>query len=1123
MPVSSYSRDSTPYTASTTTATPPRFHPSQPTSPTISYAPTVTSLGQALRMNVVSRIAIEGKAKQGQDGASIKVYMKLSVPVDSVTPGSTVALFPEENIKILTSQVHPLDSSSVPYNFSSTTSPLLHNAARALSLPARSSMTFNATYHISSTPSTASSTTSSSRSSVSESASLPPVDLQYTGQILVSGYHIAYVLPKYFPGRDYGRLEAEPDRFGTPLHQKRRLSINDRNHVHFMAAVDMWVPYTNRPPRFPYLLSIPTPRCLHNNIRLRIFPPSNTASSFASLSSLEDDANSWDLTSDPHVTRTSSNRLARTGSYTHFADDESSDSSTAGFSDGYGIQGTFPSTDRIRIRWAKPQKVFDGAAGTRDSRRKVGVANVKGEMTCIIRGRRRAKEDSEVQGLVMDIEYNASCKGIWFPGVATLVGMDIGLEAKNSDVVWLKGSQSEWSVDGGVGYTGVNIVDQDHPNIETDQKNFSVDSSQASIASKIPLPSASASSLLRAPLPSHNIVEYSFEGSRDPAVSASSQLGTLSSVSGLSQSGATCSPEAPLTLHLNINDILPPNKNPFTFTIKGTVIVTPRSAPPRVNGMGHSMQDYDETTEPIYVPQFVVWAADVETTKILIKNDVDQLNATVEVYGPSGDMHKDPQIRKTVLQRGGSTLCGDGGARLVLKVISSLRDRINPARTQTPTGSPQDRASANMIRQSITGRQLFDGPSLISSIKAVVTPLISRNFSVPDAYAVRINVNARIKDGANWLEFGLARIDPGFSSTSSGKSPVIRITGVNVDGVPAHYEVTETERQGSNSIDTATASFEAVGGMEWVNWVKILIPANGDNVAIDYVVKLEPPRSTWISNRSHLTMEFLEIRLESLTGFNFSINDSNLLYQHSNSDRKTLLHFGQRELFSPRISLDLRRDESNNQHPRWSWLANLLWWCCFFVALLFTQNPSLRIIPSSMTPEVSVPMAISVLDDTHTLVTTIVTTTITTATCSSNTLEPVAPSSERPKTFEGSVSTPLPMPTVATTPLSISPLSTASLSTVSLSTTSLSTAFLSTASSSTQLAEPTSSSTVAPIPYAISAETINSLWEKLGFDDIEASLKSITLPDIQLPFVKEKLSQLGRIIWDLILGPEPGS
>jgi hypothetical protein len=72
--MSTYSRDSTSYAAA---ATPPRFIGSQPTSPTISYAPTVTSLGQALRMNIVSRIAIEGKAKQGQDGASIKMYMKV--------------------------------------------------------------------------------------------------------------------------------------------------------------------------------------------------------------------------------------------------------------------------------------------------------------------------------------------------------------------------------------------------------------------------------------------------------------------------------------------------------------------------------------------------------------------------------------------------------------------------------------------------------------------------------------------------------------------------------------------------------------------------------------------------------------------------------------------------------------------------------------------------------------------------------------------------------------------------------------------------------------------------------------------------------------------------------------
>lgn len=113
MPVSTSSQSSATYTTSTATATPSRFHLSQPISPPSmsSYAPTVTPAGQVLRMNVVSRIAIEGKAKQGQDGASVKMYMKVSflglryiaskslfvqvsIPVDSVTPGSTIALFP---------------------------------------------------------------------------------------------------------------------------------------------------------------------------------------------------------------------------------------------------------------------------------------------------------------------------------------------------------------------------------------------------------------------------------------------------------------------------------------------------------------------------------------------------------------------------------------------------------------------------------------------------------------------------------------------------------------------------------------------------------------------------------------------------------------------------------------------------------------------------------------------------------------------------------------------------------------------------------------------------------------------------------------------------------------------
>jgi hypothetical protein len=160
----------------------------------------------------------------------------------------------EENVKILTSQVHPLDSNSVPYNFSSSTSPLLHNAARALNLQGRLPITFSAAHHLSSSPSITSS--SKTRSSELEDAPIPPVDPQYTGQILVSGYHIAYVLPRHFPSQEYTQLEGESELQGRSSLRGRRLSFSDRNHAHFMAAVDMWVPYVTRPPRYPYLVSL---------------------------------------------------------------------------------------------------------------------------------------------------------------------------------------------------------------------------------------------------------------------------------------------------------------------------------------------------------------------------------------------------------------------------------------------------------------------------------------------------------------------------------------------------------------------------------------------------------------------------------------------------------------------------------------------------------------------------------------------------------------------------------------------------------------------------------------------------------------------------------------------------
>lgn len=43
------------------------------------YSPTVTNGIHTPKLNVVTRIAIEGKAKRGQDGASVRMFLKVAI------------------------------------------------------------------------------------------------------------------------------------------------------------------------------------------------------------------------------------------------------------------------------------------------------------------------------------------------------------------------------------------------------------------------------------------------------------------------------------------------------------------------------------------------------------------------------------------------------------------------------------------------------------------------------------------------------------------------------------------------------------------------------------------------------------------------------------------------------------------------------------------------------------------------------------------------------------------------------------------------------------------------------------------------------------------------------------
>ncbi|KDR81746.1 hypothetical protein GALMADRAFT_276442 [Galerina marginata CBS 339.88] len=924
-----------------------------------SYSPTVTGGGQQ-KLNVVTKLAMEGRAKHGQDGASIRMFLKICIPVDAVSPGSTIPLFPEENVKIHTSQVHPLDQNSVPYNFSSTVSPLLHTAARALNLPPRSHENFNSAFNLA--KSNGNSISSRSLKPENGELSVPPIDIQYTGHILVSGYSISFVLPKVFLSRqkDEEQSDTEEANPRTPS-SRRRLSMGDRNQAQFMAAIDMWVPFLCKPPRFPYLLSIPTPRCLSNQIKLRIFPPVPTSSSFASLSSVEDDNSSWDLTSDPHVTRSVSTR--RSHSYTHFADDESSDSSASNLTEGCVIQGSFPSAERIRIRWAKPTKVLN-IPGDEGGRRRVGVEDVKGEMACTVRGKGKSASNPEIEGILMDVEFKGQCKGIWFPGVATLLGLDVSLQAKGSDVSWPQGHPTQWEVYGSDGYTGFDNGSSSTPPVIS-SRTSSLDSTgtrplHPSSSSQTQLSTtyltartnsgSSMSSLLRAPLPVQNVADYSFEAANGAL--PSSPMGTMSSISSLPISSTPILPPinhpgSPITLHLNMNDLQPPAKSTFTFSISGTILLTPKATLSRLNGSASSISDKPSDHEPLVLPRFTVLAADSESAPIILRNEVD--GASLEVFNPTGDISHDPQARKTVLQKNGFTRRSEDGTRISLKYMVTF-NAFGPngsarpiSRPRTPSNNAMHRVSSNspIPRIPFPSRNKWDGPAIIPWVKATVTTLAPDPNMFPTGYAVRLTLQTPSLLDSEWLDFGMA-LGPSSAQELRVNETLprkVHIICASIDGVPVKSETTMVAK-GDLDATAGAAPFEELGGKEWLCWGKVYAGTSvGGSMVIDYIVKEQDVISSkgrkWKGSSAlnillptfFVSIGRLEVYVDVIPGLEVVSLHSNFDYHHALPEGNRLLRFSVAEFSQPHISLTIQKISNKDgvALPGLKWYFALTW------------------------------------------------------------------------------------------------------------------------------------------------------------------------------------------------------
>ncbi|CDO73579.1 hypothetical protein BN946_scf185014.g49 [Trametes cinnabarina] len=648
-------------------------------------------------------------------------------------------------------------------------------------------------------------------------------------------------------------------------------------------------------------------------ISLRIFPPnaSKASSSLASLSSADENYGTWDLTSDPHVTRSAQGRLSRSHSYNNFADDESSDASTsAGFPDGCGIQG---------------------------------------------------------------------------------------LDAEDCDVSWVPGLESKWTIGGDVGFTGYATGPPPTPPLS---RQSSVDNpsiyalpsspnGRAATNGHAPMrfdSSSSTSSLLRAPLPAQNVAEYSFETS--PASTPISSLASLplpsspeqdrrsraSSINGRymdvdtdHEEDAAHLPKVPITIHLNMNDLLPPAKQDFKFRISGTVLVTPRKPvlvlssrryKPSPTASQHPSEDEAEP-DVVVIPRFRVLCADKEHISCTIQSDVN--DAMVDIYNTVGDI-RNAQTRKTVLQKGGQVKCGTDGARVALRPVrrspslparargeeSVEVSRRSRSRHRATNGVSHREQSPSVIRQSFLASSMRmpvqrDGPLLIPSVNVTVSPLPKENMSGPPDYAVRVDLPALTEEGMEWLEFGLAHPNADSGASTADGAPKIEIVSASLEGVSVRFVTSRVVKPETGG----TVPFGEASGKQWVTWVRVhLGDALGGKVEIIYLVKgRQMPLIEQASNKRKepvpepifinallpsfsLRVGVLEVNVLLKSGFEIASTKTNLSIERPVSQGLQLLHYALEEYFYPRLLIEMvpsRRDSQPSHtaalpsRPSWGW------------------------------------------------------------------------------------------------------------------------------------------------------------------------------------------------------------
>lgn len=561
------------------------------------------------------------------------------------------------------------------------------------------------------------------------------------------------------------------------------------------------------------------------------------------------DAPPWDLSCEPMVTYKPSHG-SRSTSYEQLADDEISlsdsiESSTNG--SPHGIQGSFPSADRIRIRWAAPMNRNQGLGVLADGRRRVGVEDGIGLLRCTLLAR-----SNDVHTKIR-LEYEGTCKGLWFPGVATQVGLDVVLDGKGRSLTWAS-EDERWEICGGVGLTGFDSAPQELPPEPSPPLEEHTSQIPRPAYGQSKLSSYAAPSLLRTPLPNTSLLpDYSFETTPSPTVSMITSTGTPY---GSSAAGSTIiqnkAPNAPVTLFLNIGD-LPPTNNEFNFKISGTILL----GPPKE---GDAEEGEDDMFE---LPVFRILPAEKTRTEVIVSSELQQ---PVEIILPQEKRRngaigtRTPPPRRKVLKRKMAIRADDG----VSVVISSTAPFGSPADSPMTPGrglpaTPMNRAVHRSPRTPRTPRAAAVASPMIGSypipwVRASVTMLPA---SKQHSHVVQFSVPpVAVTDGI--LSFGVCIP----RSLSNGDDANIEVVSATADGMNLEVEIfprvptIDEDQQNAAAyertlrlVDFNTASTElhkdemgdlALRDIE--SWVRVILPDErlSGSVEVQYLVGREP-------------------------------------------------------------------------------------------------------------------------------------------------------------------------------------------------------------------------------------------------------------------------------------------